>query len=572
MKKYLISMLLLSVTMGTSAQRMTIKTSNGKTVEIFCEGIVPSEVMVINDSVVFKMPQPMKATEQVISEPVVENVDSVPAVSPDEDMVQIADTTQVDSIGRNFTSDGTPSLMGVLANSLAEELSPEYAEFNREHAGDRPQSEKDVLKSVAKEFVDADVVETADVLTQLFAGLRFTKDSTFVPHYELRKPKVKWRTYNVITLDGSFGKNISDVDDKIASRISIDDYGDDTTVENKFGAGVTFSHVYMRGREVNGKWVPNPTCFAVSWGGMLSYSYENEMGSYVNTMGKFGFQIGRDIALGVDALVGCGITPYNTFYTDGIYHSVLNKSAFCFKYGLQAWGSLNFTKDTYTAIYARYITSLKPTSSIGELPENWEVVLENFNPSSWTVGLAVGYKFGEPTMPSRNKRLQVTLSSGYQLIGKQKGLITSCEFGRFTKVSSSTSINYGLAVEEMFDFKNVREHYSSVLLSGGFRVRQPESKWFWGAKIYGGVGDYAVKLIGSRDRSEITNSIKKLCAKGALQLNGGLRIGKCNEVFAACRFGGHLGKAIDMDGFDEASYDNLSGFELDTTLGYRVTF
>ena len=568
MKKYLILMLLLLVTAGVSAQKMTIKTANGQMIEISCEGIVPSEVVVINDSVVFKMPQPI--TEQVM-EPIAEDADSVSAPSFETDMVQETDTTEVDSLKQSYSASGQ-TLVGALANSLAEEFSPEYAEFNREHANDHPQSEKDVLKAVAKEYVNSDVVEAADILTQVFSGLRFTKDTTFVPHYVLRKPKLKWRTYNVIMLDGSFGKNISEVDDNIADRIRVEDYGDDTSVENKFGAGVTFSHVYMRGREVDGKWVPNPTNFAVSWGGMLSYSYENEMGSYVNTMGKVGFQIGRDIALGIDALIGCGITPYNTFYTNGIYHSVLNKSAFCFKYGLQAWGSLNFTKDTYTAVYARYITSVQPASSVGELPEDWEVVLENFNPSGWTVGLAVGYKFGEPTLPSRNKRLQVTLNTAYQLVGKQKGLIVSSEIGRFTQVSPSTSINYGLAVEQMFDYEKVHERYSSVLLSAGFRVRQPNQRWFWGAKLYAGVGDYAMTLVGKREYSKITNSIKKLCAKGALQLSGGLKIGGCNEVFAACRLGGHLGKAIDMDGFDDTSYDNLSGFEMDAGLGYRITF
>lgn len=55
-------------------------------------------------------------------------------------------------------------------------------------------------------------------------------------------------------------------------------------------------------------------------------------------------------------------------------------------------------------------------------------------------------------------------------------------------------------------------------------------------------------------------------------MSGGFEIGKCNELFVACRLGGYIGKTINVDGFDNSSYENLNGFELDTTLGYRVTF
>lgn len=567
MKKILILIFLLSVTMGLSAQKMTIKTANGQTVEISCEGIAPTEVVVVNDTVVFKMPQ--LTTEQANAETVTtEYTDSVLVSSSGEstNLAVEVDTTQVDSLNMD-----TGSIVAAVANAIAEELSPEYAEFNKEHADDHP-TEEEVIKSVADEVLGKDVSDTVSALAQLFSGIRFTTDSNFVATYEQRKPKKLWRTYNTITLDGSFGKNISNVDASIANSIKTEDYGDDTEVENKFGAGATYSHIYMRGEGTDSCWTPNPIYFALSWGGLLSYSYEQDMGSYVNTMGKFGFQIGKDIALGVDALIGCGITPYNTFYTNGIYHSVLNKSAFCFKYGLQAWGSLNFSRSTYTAVYARYITSAKPSSSISDLPSGWDKVFENFNPSSWTVGLAVGYKFGTPEMPSTDKRLQLALNAGYQMIGKQEGLIISGEFGRFTQVSSSTDVNYGLAVEQMFDFRNDHERYSSVMLYGGIRHMQPDSKWFWGARLYGGVGDYIVTLNGYKGSNEYTNSIKKLCAKASLQLSTGLKIGKCKELFAACRLGTHLGKGMDVDGVDNISYENLLGFELDTSLGYRITF
>ena len=566
MKKILILIFLLSVTIGVSAQKMTIKTSNGQTVEISCDGIAPAEVMVINDTVVFKMPK-LTSEQAADAESVTENTDSVAVSSFDENTVsEVVDTAQVDSL----VLDSDLSIPAAVANAIAEELSPEYAEFNRQHANDHP-TEEEVIKSVADEILGKDASDTVSALAQLFSGIRFTTDSNFVATYEQRKPKKQWRTYNTITLDGSFGKNISNVDASVAKSIDAEEYGDDTSVENKIGAGATYSHIYMKGEGTDSCWRPNPICFAISWGGMLSYSYEQDMGSYVNTMGKFGFQIGSDIVLGIDALMGCGITPYNTFYTNGIYHSVLNKSAFCFKYGLQAWGSLNFSKSTYTAVYARYITSAKPGSSISDLPNGWENVLENLNPSSWTVGLAVGYKFGAPEIPSTDKRLQFAFNTGYQLVGKQKGLIVSGEFGRLTQVSPSTDLNYGLAVEQMYDFSN-RERFCSVLLSAGLKHRQAGSKLFWGAKLYGGVGDYIVTLTSYKRSNEYNNSIKKLCIKASLQLSTGYQIGKCKELFAACRFGGHLGKEMDVDGFENISYDNLNGFEMDASLGYRITF
>lgn len=573
-------MLLLSVMTATSAQKLAIKTANGQTIEITCEGMMPSEVIVINDSVVFKMPaktvQVDSAVREVMPPPVdmVDDSDSIDTFIPVEqsDILQNADTVEVDTLSQNFTATAQQSALGFFANSLAEELSPEYAQFNREQEGTHPESERELVKDLAKKFVDEDVVETADFLGTIFGGLRFTKDTSFVAKYEQRKPKKLWRSYDIIELEGSFGRNIPGLSEKVEEEVKYDDYGDDAENENKIGGGIRYSRVYLSGSENGGAWKPNPLGFAVSWGGILSYSYEKDMGSYLNVMGKAGIQIGNDIAIGIDVLMGCGITPYNTFYTNYINHSLLSKSAFCFKYGLQVWGSLNFSKDTYTSFYGRYIRSVKPAEAFTKLPEDWDMILEDFDPSSWTVGLAVGYKFGAPHTLSQDKRLQIGFSTGYQFVGKQKGVILSAEFERLTKVSYSTTLNYGLAVERLSEDGGEKDNYTSVLFSAGFKVNQPSSKLFWGAKLYGGVGDCAVVFIGERVEAQMSNITKKLCAKMALQLNSGLKLGKCSEIFAACRFGYHLSKALDIEGYDDSSYENLRGFELDTRLGCKFTF
>lgn len=572
-------MFLLLVTTGVSAQKMTIKTSNGKTVEISCEGMVPSEVMVINDSVVFKIPAKGEQDEgtALVAETSEETAtsdsaavaitaaDSVTTVT----LAQQVDTAMVDTLQQNLAAGSEQATLGLAINSLVEEYVPEYAKFNREHEGTMPKSQKDAVKIFAKGFLDEDVVETADLLGTLFSGIRFTSDTTFIARYEQRKPKRSVRTFDVIVAEGSFGKNIEGVSADVANEVSEADYGDDTHNENKIGAGIQYSRIYLSGTEKDGQWKPNLLGFAWSWGGLLTYSYEKDMGSYVNAMGKAGIQVGHDITIGVDALFGCGVTPYNTFYTNYINHSVLNQSKFCMKYGVQVWGTLTYAKNAYTMVYGRWIRSVKPSSDYS-LPKGWELVVEDFDPSSWTVGLAVGYKFGAPQTLSTDKRLQATLSTGYRLLGEQKGLIVSAEAERLTKVSHSTTLHYGLAVEQLFD--QASKNYSSVLFSAGFTVNQPNRHWFWGTKLYAGVGDYKVSCFGEASKRSIESSVKKLCLRTALQLNGGWKLGKCSDVFAACRVGYHIGKSVSMDGFDEFSYLNLKGFEMDVRAGYRFIF
>lgn len=560
-------MLLLSVMTIASAQKMTIKTASGQTVEIFCDGMQPAEILVEGDKVTFKMNKaeavaPVEA--EVADTPQAEVVEAPQAETAVAE--NLADEAPADSIDYgNIT-------LGTIANAVVEEYSAENAGFNKEYANDTVPDKSELVRNAATQLVGKDAVEKVDFFGSLFKNMRFTKDTTFIATYEKRKPRPLWRTYDIIELSGNLGKDIRNASaDAMAEEINEADYGDDGQNEQKYGGGFKYSHVYIKGKlDENGVWRPNPLGFAWSWGGLIAYSYEKDMGSSFSALGKVGVQIGTDITFGVDALAGCGIAPYGMFLTNEINHTFIQRSAFCMKYGIQLWGSLNFSKDTYTAFFGRYIYSQRPGSGT-DMPRGWEKVFEDFDPSSWTVGLAVGYKFGSPELLSYDKRLQFSTNVGYNFIG-QKGMTISSEIENLTKVSHSTTLSYGLAIEELFSNNENKDKFTSVLLSGGFKVQQPFNKWFWGAKLYAGVGDYNVKFIGQKDDENIENSIKKLSVKTALQLNAGFKISRNGEIFGALNFGYHLGKAIDSEGFDDSSYENLSGFDLGTRLGYKHTF
>jgi len=577
MKKIGILILLLAVSAIVSAQKMTIKTGNGQTVEISCEGgLSPKEIAVAPDgSVIFKLGNSAKDSVAVIAENNIEpeevdSVDSfveVDSLSAETPILYAGAEAESDSL----TSSSSTAGVAALANAIAEELSPEYAAFNKEHEGTHPASERELIKDVAKQFFNEDDVETVDAIATLFSGIRFTKDSTFVPTYEQRKPRPLTRTYDIIELSGSLGKNIDNLSNVAASEVNEEDYGDDAENNQKFGGGFKYSRVYIKGKEVDGKWQPNPLGFAWSWGGLVSFSHEKDIGSYFDAMGKVGVQIGNDICIGVDALVGSGITPFNTFLTNDMNHQVVNKSVWCFKYGVQVWGSLNFSKDTYTAIYGRYINSVRPNEGQYNLPKDWEVVLEDFDPSSWMVGLAVGYKFGAYEPLSQDKRLQANFSTGYQFLGN-KGFSVSAEIDRLTQVSKSTHLTYGLAVENVFESSKRGGNMNSILLSGGFQVRQPQNSFFWGSKLLLGIGEYAVINSGETNYYEYEDHCSKPCFKGALQLTTGFKVGKCSQISCNVRFGGHFTNSMKHDGFEESSTKNAIGFDLGATLGYNWTF
>ena len=579
MRKLISVMLLLSATVIASAQKLTIKTANGETVEINCAEVLPAEIRIEGNNVVLKMNNagnenteraeasvPCSAPADSIGFATAEQADSADTFVPVGDDEELVATT--DSLKNSLVTEENPAEAPSLLNSLAEELSPEYAEFNAQHKDDNPQ---EVLTNLAKGLIGEEAVENISFVSSLFSGLRFTKDTTFVAKYEQRKPKKQWKRFSSIWLGGTFGQNIA-LQSSINEQIKEDDYGDDTENEKKIGGDIQINRGYMLGTsDADGNWKPNPLGLALSWGGLVAYSYEKDMGSYFSFMGKAGVQIGQDIVIGADALLGCGITPYNSFYTDGMKHSVINKSVFCFKYGVQLWGSLNYYKNTYTIIKAKYIRSVKPSTNLN-LPEGWDLVVEDFDPSSWDISLGVGYRFGGFENLSTDKRLQASISTGYQFAGHQKGEVMSAEIEHLTQVSKSTTLTYGLDVDHLFGQSGDKNNYVSVMFSGGFKVQQPVSRWSWGAKLYAGFGDYSVLFTGGVNGFSLESTSKKLCAKAMLQLNCGYQIGKCSEIFAASRLGYHTGKATKMEGMDSSSYVNLNGFEADARLGYRFTF
>lgn len=585
MKKYYILMLMLMVSVFASAQKMTIKTGNGQTVEISCEnGFAPKEIAVASDgSVILRMSENNTDSVRVNAEEaaVEAEEDAIDTFVPTDNLTEAnekdslneamvaADSLETDSLVSDDISTG--SIVAGIANAIAEDLSPEYAAFNKEHEGTHPASERELVKDVAKKFLNEEDVETLDAIATLFSGIRFTKDSTFVPSYEQRKSKPLIRAYDTFELSGSFGQDISEISDAMADKVSEEDYGDDAENDKKIGGGIKYSRVYTSGTEVDGTWKQNPLGFAWSWGGLFSYSHQKDVGSYVNAMGKVGVQIGTDICIGVDALLGFGITPYNTFLTNDMHHHIVNKSVWCFKAGAELWGSLNFSKDTYTVIYGRYISSVRPNNGKYDLSKDWEVVLEDFDPNSWTVGLAVGYKFGNFQQLSTDKRLQASFSTGYQFSGN-KGFAIAAEVDKLTQVSRSTALSYGLMLENIFEAKDKGGSMTSIMLSGGFQVRQPHNSWFWGTKLLAGFGEYPVVNKGSTDYYDYEDHCAKPCLRGALQLMTGFKIGKSSQISCSVRAGAHLSNSMNFEGFDESSTENLMGFDLGASLGYSFTF
>lgn len=195
---------------------------------------------------------------------------------------------------------------------------------------------------------------------------------------------------------------------------------------------------------------------------------------------------------------------------------------------------------------------------------------EDFDPNSWTIGLVVGYKFGSPEPLASDKRLQAGLTTGYNFTGN-KGMFVSAEVDCLTQVSKSTSLSYGLMVENVFNKEEKGGSMTSVMLSAGFNVCQPNNTWFWGAKLLGGVGEYSVISSGATyDDYTMKDFSSRLCLKVALQLSTGFKIGKCSTVSCSLRAGGHFGKAIDFE--KGTSVENLNGFDLGASLGYNFTF
>ena len=184
--------------------------------------------------------------------------------------------------------------------------------------------------------------------------------------------------------------------------------------------------------------------------------------------------------------------------------------------------------------------------------------------NSWNVVKTYNEPLGSDyTLPTR---------TGYNFTGN-KGIFVATEIERFSQVSKSTYLSYGLRVEDAFGSKEKGGDMTSFLLSGGFHVCQPYNFWFWGMKFLGGVGEYPVVNIAKQDKYTVKDYATQLCFRTALQLSGGIQLGKGNTIYCGVRVGGHFGKSITFENFEDGTkVENLSGFDLGASLGYNFTF
>ena len=185
MKKMKILMLMLTVSVLASAQKMTIKTVNGQVVEISCEGgLKPQAVSVAADgTVTFKMNEAetvAEANKEIAEEKTDVEADSVDTLEA-VDSLETPATAEEVALTADSLSSVPQSGIGFLAESIAGELSPEYAPFVKKHEGMHPGTEGALVKKLATNIVGEEAVETVGFLGTLFGNLRFTKDSTFVP-------------------------------------------------------------------------------------------------------------------------------------------------------------------------------------------------------------------------------------------------------------------------------------------------------------------------------------------------------------------------------------------------------
>jgi len=395
----------------------------------------------------------------------------------------------------------------------------------------------------------------------------------YQPTYGKRKWKwlKNYKSYPTLELSGIFGKDFSQNDDsQEAEAISEDDYGTDTENSFNFGGSARFSQVFVKGRyDENGKFIPNPLNFAWSIGGMFAMDYQKDFGWSYDWLAKVGIQAGTGITLGVDALIGCGITPYAIYSTNYIDYRVINHNQFCFKYGLRAWLSMNYGGNTYTTINAQIVKSVAPSSVYDHPTGNgWENTFIEFDEGSWQVGFAVGYKFGHYTEVT-DRRLIASLSTGLNLIGKDHASEMLIELEKYNNISPKTDFIYGLGYGTTFG----KNKMSSFVLQVGWR-KYFSSKFSGLAKIYAGLGEYMIEkyVEDSEHRFHMKNSaVKQLSMKAGLQLGASYRFG-CVNLNASLRGGYHFAPEPSTEGYTKVECSGLKGFELMPIIGASVNF
>ena len=406
----------------------------------------------------------------------------------------------------------------------------------------------------------------------LGAMLQVIADTTkYTPQYEQRKWKWLKRhiSYSTLELSGIFGSNFGgNADD---TEIDEEDYGIDDKVGNNLGGSAKFSQVFVPGKFTeDGKFIPNRLNFAWSVGALFALDNNKDYGWSSELLGKIGIQAGNGITLGADALVGIGTTPYAIYSSDYVDYRVALHNQFCFKYGLQAWLSMNYGNNTYTSFFARIVRSVAP-SSVYNYPTatGWYNELIDFDDGSWRVGFAVGYKFGY-NADIRSKRLQASVSTGYNLFGGSKSAETFVELEKVNQVSPSTDFSYGVGFGISFGDKNLQ----SFVLTGGWLTKfNPASKFALLGKLHAGVGEYMIgKECISKDRHfDMSAEVRQLCAVGSADLGVAYKH-KSSAFKLFLRGGYHYAFETSYEGFDDVIATNLHGFELTPFVGYSLVF
>ena len=499
-----------------------------------------------------------------------ENHESSAVVVPREDSSETAETICE-----------TESTVEESESSVAqEEIAQENSETGAQSVGNSPfGGVLDALgissvTSVISGFIGKNGEQYLEYKAQeLLKELTEVDSTKFIPQY----PKRKWKwlnktiSYSTLEASGILGKDYGGDDGEGAEKINEATYGSDLAANYNIGGNLKFSQVFVPGRyRSDGSFVPNHLNFAWSVGGMLAFGNEKDYGWSTDIMAKIGLQAGNGITLGMDGLIGAGSTPYRIYSSDGIDYRVITHNQWCFKYGLQAWISMNYGSNTYTSLFARLIQSAEP-SSIRNHPtaKGWMNTYVDFDDASWRVGFAVGYKFGY-NADTRSKRLQATISTGYNLCNS-RGSEIFCDLEKVNTISPTLDFLYGVGYGRTLD----DEHLNNLTAGAGWLFKsRPEQKISYLVKFYAGAGEYLVeKHCVSADRGfDLSyDNIRQVALIGGVKLGAAYKFG-CSTLSVCIRGGYHYAFDTEYDGFDEAESSKLRGIDLTPMIGYSITF
>ena len=483
-----------------------------------------------------------------------------------EEEVAVADTTEV-----------------VAPNLYAPEEEVAEAEAVADSTA-TPKSEDELLSgAIFKAFGLNEVASLIGSITKTngepyaeYYAKKWTEADTtkYIPQYKPRKWGwlKNYKSYPTLEFSGIFGKDYGGDDKEGADEIDSEDYGTDPDNSYNYGGSIKLSQVFVHGHyDENGNFVPNKLNFGWSVGALYAMDYQKDYGWSYDIMAKVGIQAGNGITLGVDALVGAGVTPYAIYSTNYVDYRVIMHNQWCFKYGLQAWVSMNYGGNTYTTMFARLVKSVAPSSVYNHpTAQHWENTYIDFDDGSWHVGFAVGYKFGYSS-DLKDRRLIATVSTGYSLLGEEKAQLMLIELEKYNNVSPKLDFLYGLGYGTSFG----KDKLQTFVLNGGWRIRPKEtSKFAYLAKFYAGVGEIMVekRVADAEHHFDMTNTaVRQLAAKAGVHLGATYQLG-CFNLNALLRCGYHYGFETEYNGYSTTEVDGLRGFDLTPTLGISYNF